>query len=463
MALLFGLPLPSLQAVELADLVGDWTIADLQTPTRLVETFYNTNTTEVRLGTDSSDFAQVGEILVDAQYFDPALTEIRTFSVAAGGAVSGDEVGQILNISNNRLFYSDGTEITTVYSNLTGDIMMASTRIQGDETQNQAICMKRPASLATADMAGDWYVMSMLNFRDISKNIVDGRLADTWYVATPTNFGGDITIYNDGTFDGLFSGTSSAGATPGDFTVNVSGGDVVPFKCNASKNLACATPGDADEQEMVLLIRKPATLATADMAGTWRISAMQVPTTLTESYYNTETTGGRQAYNDDNAGLNEILVDVFHTDKFELSRFHAVVDASGTFTGSVSGSMSAVGTAMTVTVDGEEFILQPNADKTFMAGIKTYADSHELIVCVKVCEDCPNSFVEEVDLEPVRAGDTLIFSWNSGNNIKLQAANGLGGWTDVEAADGTDAYPVDVSGGGSAFYRVSEQASPPPP
>ena len=86
-----------LSAVELTDLVGDWTLAGIESPTGLRENYFN-------------------EVLTDAFYPDPLLTETRSFSIAANGAVSGSEVGQILSISDNRIFYADGSDLTTVYS-----------------------------------------------------------------------------------------------------------------------------------------------------------------------------------------------------------------------------------------------------------------------------------------------------------------------------------------------------------
>ncbi|MGA0899799.1 MAG: hypothetical protein ACO3SO_05290 [Luteolibacter sp.] len=449
----------NLSAVEVVDLAGDWVLARLDSPVALRETYYNTVTEEGRTSVDSSDYAKQDEVLVNCFYPDALTTDFRSISISGTGAVSGDETGQILSVSMNRIFYTDGAEETTVFSNMTGDTMLTSSR--NADLQDQTFLLKRPDALvATSQLEGDWTVLSMINRADIQKNIDSGtgRLADTWYVAEPSNAAGDVTIANDGSFTGLFDGTvATSGTTPGDMTVTVDA-ESIPFKHNASGTLAIGTPGDADEQEIVLLMRKPATLALADMAGTWRISAMTIPTTLTEGYTQTESPfAGSSADNSQSAPPGYILTDIYHTDPFELGRFQVLVDATGGFTGSVTGSMVLNGDdAVSVTVDGETFPLYVNSDKTIMAGIRTYADSHELIFGLKYCDNCATSFEGEVDMQPVVDESTgrIIYSWNNGDNIQLQSSTTLGGWSAVEGAGGADTHAVTPTG--TRFFQVTE-------
>lgn len=443
----------SLGAVELADLAGDWTLGELDAPTRLREIYYNDLSMTSRTSENSQDFAKENEFITFAYYPDPLLTGIRNFSVSPTGTVSGSENGQILSISGSRIFYTDGEELSTVFSNTAADILLTSSR--NVDRQGQTLCLKRPGSLATSELAGDWFLVSMINPADISTNVFEGRLVDTYFAAESRVVSGDIRILANGFFNGLFSGTISA-TGPGAATVST-GGDSIPFKFNASKNLGIATPDNEDEQEIVVLVRKPDSLATADLAGTWRISAIQLPTSLTETYYNVETMGSRQLDSSEVAGTNEVLVDVFHKDRFELNRLQILVDDSGTFTGSVNGSLVAAGDSVSVTVEGDNVTLHPNADKTFMVGINTFEDSHELIYCVKTSEGRAADFEEEADLKLIRAESALIFSWNSGENLVLQEAGSLTGWSTVEEANGTDAYAVDPSEGGSRFFRLAEQ------
>ena len=182
----------SVQAVELADLAGDWTLADFTTPSRLREIFYNTETETSRTGRNSSDFARANEILTDAFYPDPLSTEIRTFSLSAGGVVTGQETGQILSISANRLIYSDSNETSNLYSSVTGDVLISSEREA--DIQSQTLCLKRPQTFANSDLAGSWALISMFNPTDITKTSSNGRLADVYFVGESGFTPGTITL-----------------------------------------------------------------------------------------------------------------------------------------------------------------------------------------------------------------------------------------------------------------------------
>ena len=226
-----------LNAVELTDLAGDWTLSELSTPTRLRETFYNVVTMTYRHGENSSVFAQTNEILVDAQYFDPLFTATRTFSLSPTGAVTGGETGQVLSISSNRLSYSDGTELTTAYSSLIGDILLTSGR--GTESQEQTLILKRPASFTQSDLQGSWFLLAMSNPKDLSKNFHSGRVVDVFFTGDSSANTGDINVDSSGNFTGIFEGSIS-GTANGDITVTTIE-DTIPLKINASKNVMVGT------------------------------------------------------------------------------------------------------------------------------------------------------------------------------------------------------------------------------
>ena len=193
-------PVP-LNAAEFADLAGDWTLGEILSPTRLRETFFNPDTEAYRDGDDSLDLAADGEILVGAYYTNEFLTETRSFSISPTGAVSGGENGTVLSVSSNRILYSENGELTTVYRNATGDVLLASGRTEDD--QNKIVGLKRPSSFAVADLAGAWHVISSISPRDISRNIVDGRLLDTFFIAESSLVAGEIVITAAGDFSGL--------------------------------------------------------------------------------------------------------------------------------------------------------------------------------------------------------------------------------------------------------------------
>ena len=449
-------------AAELADLAGDWTLSELLGPTRLRETFYNPDTDTSRDGDDSLDFAAAGEILVNAYYPNEFLTETRDFNISPTGVVSGGENGTIVSFSSNRILYAGNGELTTVYSNMTGDVLLASGR--DEDQQEQIVGLKRPSSFAVVDVAGAWHVISTISPRNLSKNFVDGRLVDTFFVAESSLIDGSIEINTGGGFTGLFSGTI-AGTASGDITVTTAEGGI-PFRINASKNLMAATPGDGDEQEYILLVKKPSSLTTSELAGTWRVSSFQIPTTLVETYLNPDSGQSRQADNSDFAQSGEFLVDLFHPAGFEVNRQHVVIDASGTITGTETGALSArPDRSVQISLgDGDGLTLHPNADKTVLIGASpdVEGESKEIIVAIKTNGTMPTNFEELVDLKTVEPTDgELIFSWNSSDNTQLEASGTLSGFSEVMEASGGDAFSVDTTGGGSMFFRVAERPKEP--
>ena len=441
--------------VELTDLAGDWTLAELNAPSRLRETFYNTETMTSRTGANSSDFAKVNEILTDAFYPAPLSTFSRSFSISTDGAVSGDENGQVVSLSSNRLVFSDSSELITLYSAVSGDVLLSSGR-EVDE-QWQTLCLRRPTSYATADANGTWALISMVNPRNISKNFLDGRLVDTFFVGVHDLFVGELIVAANGTFSGSFDGTIT-GSPTGDMTLTTPD-ESIPFKINASKNILATTRGNADEQEIILLAKKPASLATAELAGSWRISAIMIPTRLTENFYNVVTETTRQADSGGIAQTNEILVDIFHPERFEVNRLQLMVEASGSFTGTAPGTLTAnANRSVNLAIDGENITLHPNADKSVMIGAKTNPLTHELIIAVKTSEIVPTTFEEIADFKTLPAEDgKLVFSWNSANNIRLEDSGSLDGWGEVTEAAGSDSLTVDTAVGGSRFYRVAQR------
>ncbi|MGJ8645183.1 MAG: hypothetical protein ACSHX9_17405 [Luteolibacter sp.] len=450
--------MPPIHGVELADLAGNWTLAEFHAPTRLRENFYNTVTMTNRLGTDSHDFPGEDEILEEAFYFDPLTTGTRNFSLSAAGAVTGGETGQVLSLSANRILYSDGTELTTVYSSITAEVLIASGR--EIESQEQNLCLKRPTTFNDADLGGTWAIIAMTNPRDLSKTSAGGRLTDVFFTGSAEFVSGEIVMDGVGGFTGVFDGTIS-GTANGDITVTTAEGSI-PFKINASKNFLTATQGDTDEQDYIILTKNPSTLTTAELAGTWRITALQLPTTLTEFFFNTVTETTRQADSSGSAMTNEILIDLSHTDKSELTRLQLMADSAGNITGSETGTLVANGDkSVSVTLDGELFTMHPNADKTVMIGAQNFGDSHELVIAIKTSETVANTFDEMADFKTIPTSGNLILTWNSASNLMLQDSVTLSGWDEVEEAADTDAFEADTTGGGARFFRISERIDPP--
>jgi len=449
--------------VELTALSGDWTLAELNTPSRLRESFRNTETMATRLGVNSQDTAKENEILVNATYPVPFSTAARNFSIGGDGLVSGDENGQIVSFSSNRLVFSDESGLNTLYTAVSGDVLLSSGR--NIDEQWQTLCLKRPTNYATADAAGTWALVSMVNPRNISRGFFDSRLVDTFFVGQFDLFVGELNVAANGTYTGSFDGTITGNAG-GDITLNTPD-ESIAFRINASKNILAATRGNADEREIILLAKKPASLATADLAGSWRISAIMIPTRLTEVFYNIVTETTRQADSSGIARANEILVDVFHPDPlaepfaepFAVNRLQLMVEPSGAFTGTEPGTLTAnADRSVNLAIDGENITLHPNADKSVMIGGKTNAFTHELIIAVKTSGDLPANFEEMADFKTLPAEDgKLTFTWSGASNLRLEDSGSLDGWGEVTEAADSDSFTVDTTDGGSRFYRIAER------
>ena len=443
----------TLGAVELADLAGDWALSKLDTPSRLRETYYNENTETYRTSANSIESTQPGEILADAFYPDPLHVSTVDFNFAANGSITGGETGTVLGISNNRLTYSDGIELDTVYSNIPGDVLIASSH--DIDQQDLALCLKRPDSLVTSDLAGTWNLVSFINPDNISTNVTT-RLADTYFVGETSLTKGAVTFDASGNISGLFAGTLAV-TGPGSVDAAVIGSGVIPFAVNESKSFLVATLDQGDEQEIIVLARQPGTLTTAELAGSWRFCTIQVPTTLIERFRNVVSGTYRQA---DSAGLalpDEELVDIFHPDPFKANRFTLQVQTSGSFTGFGTGTMTPNGDqSVNLFIDGENLTFHCNADKTVLIGGLVEQYTHELIVAVRTASAPLEKLQEIVDLKITRTSgvDPMVITWNSASNKTLQGATTLGEWQDIPEADGSDSFVVDPNESAFKFFRI---------
>lgn len=440
-------------AVELADLAGDWNLAALESPARLRETYYNTVTMTGRTTEDSSGSAMVDEILANAFYPDPSLAETKTFAIAGDGTVSGGESGTILSLSSNRLVFDDGSEITTLYTNTTGSVLLTGSA--DVDQQDLTLCTKRPASLTTAELTGDWGVVFLNTPDDLEKTFASGQLADVYFVDEAEAGAASVSINGGaGTFSGDFSGTISA-TGPGDVTLD-DGEGPLPLKINEAKDVMFSAVQQPDEASYVAMVRKPAALATSDLAGTWRVVVMTLPNSLTESFYNTVTTGSRQADSSGVAGTNEVLVDLFHIGNFDLGLYELLVTSGGAVSGSLTGTFTANGDkSVSLNIGGDITNLFINADKTVMISGGVDSDENSLIVAVKTSAGTAASFADRADLGIFRSGSTILLNWNGASTIQLQEYIPPTGWSLIPDTAGLSSYAVTASGG-SELFRVVE-------
>ena len=444
-------PLP---AVELSDLAGDWSVADMTTPTRLREVYYHTINTTTRTSYDSSDFAGTNEVLSNAFYPVPVSVDTRIFALSASGTATGEETGQVLSINNNRLSYSDGTDPTMLYANTTGDLLLESSRVSDE--QEVSFCLKRPATMTTNELDGDWKIVSFILPDDLTTVTSGANLTDTYFDGEEDLLLANINV-SSGVITGDIGGTIVATSSPGVATANIGG----PFTVNVneSKNVMTATIDDGIEQEIIVVTKKPAALATADLAGTWRLTSLTVPSSLTEVYYNSLSDSNHNEDSEFTAGANDTLVDLFHSDPFELLRANLLVSASGAFTGLGAGTLTANGNkTVNLSLDGDNVTFNINADKTCMVTGREDSEIRELIILVKTADSVPSGAEGIANLSGFQAsGGGLQLFWNGSSGLLLEESTtlGNGSWGEVPGTTGANSYSV-TPGGGSKFFRVTQ-------
>lgn len=449
-AVLVGLGLvPSLGfAVEVGLFEGDWSLAKWSSPTRLREAYENPTTGAAYTTEDSrDDDVPAGMNLVDAWYSDPVRAQTQDFAISSTGQVTGDETGTVIGLSRNRLLYRGVDVLTTVFANPAGDILVESKR--EEDLQDLNIALKKPESLTLAELAGTWNLISLIQPDDLT---TFGNLGDVIFQGESSVTKGQVQLNANGTFSGLFSGTL---AIDGTNLLVSAGSDPITFRVNAGKNLAIATLEQDDEAEIVLLVRKPDALTTAQLAGNWRFNRMSIPSSLTEVFFNTVTEESREADSSGMAGDNEILVDLFHRDRFELERGNLRVQPNGSVADSAVTSM-AVGPDQTaiVNADGETFEFFINSDFSILVGAFTDPDSQALIVLLKSEEEAAASNEAALDLLPIQAGGSFLLSWAGSTETRLEFATDGGGFAEIGSTLGQDAIEIDTATFPRAIFRL---------
>lgn len=235
------------------------------------------------------------------------------------------------------------------------------------------------------DGAGDWHIAGIftpsalqesyynattgasrfsVNSQDYAK--AGEELADMFFAGGFSIQAAEFTLSGLGSLSGDVTG--SAVLTGSKVIKACTANGPVRLLVNASADvMALAESNAGDENEFTMLVRRPTTAATADLAGSWRVFDFGMPDDLTENYHNFVTQQGRQGGSDDHAGDNEKLVDVFFKGGFETLDVGVTMTSGGSFSGAFSGTASttATGTVSLNPGDGVE-LFQLNASKNLM-------------------------------------------------------------------------------------------------
>ncbi len=444
-----------------APFAGDWTIHSLTTPTCLLETFLQYPDGETRTSraewTGSGDkYLEVldgtaigAEVLVNAFYPESYSTESRSFQLSAGGIVSGGVSGTVVAVSGNRITYTDAGEAGTVFANVSRDVLFERSR--NDEEQSLTLCLKKPQTVTAADLAGTWHLVAFSTPADLTRNIGE-RLLDTYFTNEFDQVTGTITVGANGQFTGTFDGSLQPGSGTG-VTLTVTGDDPLAFSINASRTVMVRAENGTEERDFVVMVKQPAAATVADIAGSWRFAALDVPTTLTETYYNPGTDTSRQATNDSFAQVGEFLVDVFHEAPFVLRTRNVAVPASG-------GSGISAGPGGAVTLPGFGGVtLRCNADHSVMIGGVTDGTSQAIIVGVKDSAVQEQTFAQRVDFSAFGTNGELpglfFLNWNAAAGLVLEGSVDMRQWEAIPDAVG-DSYRVDPASSPYRYFRVVE-------
>jgi hypothetical protein len=176
---------------------------------------------------------------------------------------------------------------------------------------------------------------------DSSDFPADGeRLVDLFF---PDPFGsetGNLTLDTNGDISGFTDGTFIAGAD-NRWTASVSGPDTVRGYSNLSKDFLIAPGGSIDFAEFQVISKNPVALSITDLAGTWKIANMVIPSDLMLHFFNSENPqNSRTTGSSGSPGPGEELSDTFFEDPFATQNLTLIVDAAGNVTGDVDGDFT---------------------------------------------------------------------------------------------------------------------------
>ena len=194
------------------------------------------------------------------------------------GAFSGDSNGIIYTLITN----SSGSMPITFYLNAAKD-NMAEVDGQFDTNNDQqeiVVGHRMPPSGAASDIKGSWNVLQFQTPVQITGDTMSGLQGGGNFSVT----NGTLTFDGTGHFSGKVADAVSGiynVSSNGIVTLHMTSGDTITLYLNYNKNTMTHVSGllgpQDNQQEMDICYLMPASVALADLAGTWNLAQFQTP------------------------------------------------------------------------------------------------------------------------------------------------------------------------------------------
>jgi hypothetical protein len=328
------------------------------------------------------------------------------------------------------------------------------------------LLLKAPGTLAKADLAGTWKLVTIGTPRSLQFLWITNTTDPTHPVRGITEVEGrnefdsgtgTMTVAADGSFSLVFGVQVMAGnATPG-----VNGSLVVSilmppeptmnltFYVNQSKDVMAAVHAEPNYQEMIVAVKMPASQAVDSLQGLWRNESLATPAQLT---LNT---------------IEGMLVGIPEANRFSVHQEQVCAGKNGVMTVPLDQSTGtfAVLSPGTVQVSGTSAmgeawtqVLACNAGGNFMIA-NSVTDQNELMLIVRAPSE---EFSHEVSQGVyVMKGEYGLISgagktvyWAPAPDRELVRSTDLKNWSAVPGTAGQSQFKPDLSGAGNYFYQV---------
>lgn len=287
-----------------------------------------------------------------------------------------------------------------------------------------------------ADLAGSWhgYSLSTPNLVTVQKNaqnLVTDIQPLTMFQTDPET----INIAANGTFGGSASGTFALGSG-GSVVATVTPPDpgTTTFRITRSNDVMVAVENNSGSQDMIFLVKAPASLATSDLGGNWTIISYRTP-----AFFSLDRA---------DSGFPDVVTAIQGANSFNVQTGTMTVNGgngsiSGTLQGPFTGQYQSYDSgsglvSVNITPSGDAGFSLPlyiNQSKDIMLGYQTAATTEdnrmELLIFIKAPASTPTAVSYK--------GNWHITSFDT-PSVLNQVMDGNGHLTQV---DNVDAFKVN--------------------